>query len=127
MPVADRVEDILFVIGNPKLGTTYFITSIQYREEMVRHQPMRPGMRYTLFADRIPMGKLTGLTGELSVPFAWFMELKDFPYDRESICSIGDLFLWGGSMILFIASIIFTWKFFHALLQRLLKKRTPSP
>ncbi len=89
-PVATQTEDVLFVIGSPKLGVDHFPPE-KLLAESRKYQPMKSGVKYALLADRIPRQKISPDGADPhSIPWRYLEEIGVPPHHDE-IMSLGDL------------------------------------
>lgn len=104
MPVAEKPEHVLFVIGDPSYGVKYFRFS--HEHDPIR-QSLTDDMWFTIFADRIPSSFKWIDPNSLPQVVVTGMHFVNFPVGGESIASIGDLLMWGGLALFFPLFVIF--------------------
>lgn len=98
MPVATNPEEVLYTIGKTTRAGKIFDDPAAYDTSNLR-QPMRPGMRYTIFADRIAISFTWLDPNYFPRPLLGALELIHIWVGSEALVSIGDIVLWLGILI----------------------------
>lgn len=98
IPVATKPDEVLFTIGETTRAGKEFDDPSVYDTSNLR-QPMKPGMRYTVLADRIAVSFVWLDPGYFPRPLLGALELIHVWVGSEALVSIGDIVMWTGALV----------------------------
>lgn len=114
IPVATKPDEVLFTLGKTIRAGKEFDDPSVYDTSNLR-QPMRPGMRYTLLADRIAVS-FTWLDPDyFPRPLLGALELIHVWVGSEALVSIGDIVMWTGALVGIVPFLILAPRLLYLL------------
>lgn len=105
MPVAVDRSHVLFTLGEPMIAGKVFEAESDFQNSSLA-QPMKAGMHFLLFADRIPHSRDFVAKGPVPTALKGAAELLHVALFDEGTASIGDLVIWAGIAVGFIPLLL---------------------